>query len=164
MKPFDFIADKQTRTLTMRRAFDAGRELVWDCYTRQELLERWFAPKPMTTRTKSFDFREGGHWHYVMVEPNGTEYWGWTDYLAISPVEYYTANDAFSNEAGEINNELPGAQWKVSFLDKGDSTVVESVLTFESVEGLEEVVKMGMEEGMVATWGALDELLETLKK
>lgn len=164
MKPFDFITDKQGCTLTLRRAFQAERALVWDCYTKQELLEQWFAPKPMTTRTRSFDFREGGHWHYVMVEPNGTEYWGWTNYLAISPVESYTANDAFSNEAGEINDALPAAEWKVRFLEKEQETVVESVLTFKSPEDLESVVKMGMEEGMVAVWAALDELLVTLQK
>lgn len=164
MKHFDFIADKQAGTLTMRRAFQAGRELVWDCYTRQELLEQWFAPRPMTTRTKSFAFREGGHWHYVMVEPNGTEYWGWTEYLKIKPVEQYTANDAFSNEAGEINNALPAAEWQVSFLEEGEATVVESVLQFKLPEDLESVVKMGMEEGIVATWGVLDELLVTLQK
>jgi uncharacterized protein YndB with AHSA1/START domain len=164
MKPFDFITNMQAHTLTMRRAFQAQRELVWNCYTKHELLEQWFAPKPMTTRTKSFDFSEGGHWHYVMVEPNGTEYWGWTNYLKIKPVEQYVANDAFCNEAGEINEELPGAEWAVSFLDKGEETVVESVLTFKTPEDLEAVVKMGMEEGMVATWAALDEVLMTLKK
>ncbi len=114
MKPnlqFDFLVDKETNTLTINREFDAGRALVWDCYTKSELLDRWFAPKPLTTKTKSMDFREGGHWHYAMVDPNGTEYWGRTEYQTIHPREQYTARDGFSDETGVVNPELPQADW-----------------------------------------------------
>jgi uncharacterized protein YndB with AHSA1/START domain len=49
---FDFIVDKANSQLTLKREFLATRQLVWDCYTKSELLDRWFAPKPMTTKTK----------------------------------------------------------------------------------------------------------------
>ena len=52
---FDFIANKENNTLTIRREFAAKRQLVWDCHTKSELLDRWFAPKPLTTKTKSMD-------------------------------------------------------------------------------------------------------------
>lgn len=161
---FDFIADKEKNTLTVRREFLAGRQLVWDCYTQSELLNRWFAPAPLTTKTKSMDFREGGHWHYAMVEPNGTEYWGYTEYVKIKPIDYYTSLDAFSNAAGEINKELPRAEWQVTFTDKGENTLVETVVTYNSLSDLETVVQMGMEQGMMATLEKLDELLLVLKK
>ncbi|HTJ10490.1 MAG TPA: SRPBCC domain-containing protein [Dinghuibacter sp.] len=161
---FDFIADKEKNTLTVRREFMAGRPLVWDCYTRSELLDQWFAPKPLTTKTKSMDFREGGHWHYAMVEPNGAEYWGWTEYVKIHPIDYYTTLDAFSNAAGDINKDLPRAEWLVTFLDKGASTLVETVVTYQSLTDLEQVVSMGMEQGMTATLEKLDELLLRLNK
>lgn len=156
---FDFIADKQKNTLTVRREFKAGRQLVWDCYTQSELLDQWFAPKPLTTKTKSMDFREGGHWHYAMVEPGGTEYWGLTEYVTIKPIDYYTTLDAFSNAAGEINPGLPRAEWLVTFLDKGANAVVETVVTYKSLADLEQVVQMGMEQGMTSTLEKLDELL-----
>ncbi|WP_233276816.1 SRPBCC family protein [Mucilaginibacter paludis] len=47
---FDFIADKEKNKLTIRREFLATRQLVWDCYTKSELLNQWFAPKPFTTK------------------------------------------------------------------------------------------------------------------
>ena len=156
---FDFIADKEKNTLTIRREFLAGRQLVWDCYTKSELLNRWFAPKPLTTKTKSMDFREGGHWHYAMVEPGGTEYWGLTEYLKIKPIDYYTALDAFSNAEGEINKDLPRAKWLVTFSDKSKNTLVETVVTYHSLSDLEQVINMGMEQGMIATLEKLDELL-----
>lgn len=161
---FDFLADKEKNTLTIRREFLAGRSLVWDCYTKSELLNQWFAPKPLTTKTKSMDFREGGHWHYAMVEPGGTEHWGLTMYLKIKPIDYYTALDAFTNAAGEINKDLPRAEWLVTFTDKGENALVETVVTYKSLSDLEMVIKMGMEQGMIATLEKLDELLLTLKK
>lgn len=161
---FDFIADKEKNTLTIRREFLAGRQLIWDCYTRSELLDRWFAPAPLTTKTKSMDFRQGGHWHYAMVEPNGTEYWGWTEYLTIKPIQFYTTLDAFSNAEGEINKELPRAEWLVTFTDKGKNAIVETIVTYKSLSDQETVIQMGMEQGMIATMQKLDELLLALNK
>ncbi|RAJ79347.1 uncharacterized protein YndB with AHSA1/START domain [Chitinophaga dinghuensis] len=161
---FDFLVNKADNTLTMRREFLAERPLVWDCYTKSELLDQWFAPKPLTTKTKEMDFREGGRWHYAMVEPNGTEYWGLTQYQQIHPIDWYTAKDAFCDEAGNINTDLPPAQWFVTFKDKEENTLVETVVTFNSLSDLEAVIKMGMEEGMMSTLEKLDELLLTLKK
>lgn len=165
MKPnlqFDFLVDKAISTLTLKREFLAGRQLVWDCYTKSELLDQWFAPKPMTTKTKSMEFREGGHWHYAMVDSNGTEYWGYTEYITIKPIDYYTSLDAFSNEKGEVNKELPRAKWKIGFIDKGQRTLVETVVKYDSLTDLETVIQMGMEQGMRMTLEKLDELLETL--
>lgn len=161
---FDFIVDKTNHALTIRREFLAGRPMVWDCYTKSELLDQWFAPKPLTTRTKSMDFREGGHWHYAMVEPGGTEHWGLTEYKKIKPIDFFTTLDAFSNAEGEINPNLPRAEWLVSFFDKGENALVETVVTYKSLADLEMVVQMGMEQGMKLTLEKLDELLANLKK
>lgn len=161
---FDFLVDKDKNTITVRREFLANQQLVWDCYTKAELLNQWFAPKPLTTKTKAMDFSEGGHWHYAMVEPNGTEYWGLTTFLEIKPIDYYTSTDAFSNEAGEINSDLPQAKWVVIFTTKGENAVVETIVTYNSLADLEAVVQMGMEAGLTSTLERLDELLITLKK
>jgi uncharacterized protein YndB with AHSA1/START domain len=159
---FDFIVDKESNQLTLRREFLADRQLVWDCYTKSELLDKWFSPKPMTTKTKTMDFREGGHWHYAMIDTNGTEYWGYTEYLTIQPIDFYTSLDAFSNEQGEVNKDLPRAEWRVSFLDKSENTLVETIVQYNSLSDLEAVIQMGMEQGMTMTLEKLDELLATL--
>jgi len=161
---FDFLVDKKKNTLTIRREFLAGRQLVWDCYTKRELLDQWFAPEPLTTKTKSMEFREGGHWHYAMVEPNGTEFWCWTDYVKIKPIDFYTTLDAFSNADGEINKDLPRAEWRVTFTDKGENALVETIVTYKSLAELEQVIQMGMEQGMMATLQKLDQLLAKINK
>lgn len=156
---FDFLADKEKNTLTIRREFAGNRQLVWDCYTKSELLNQWFAPEPFTTKTRSMEFRPGGHWIYAMIDPKGPEYWGRTDYLTIDPINNYTALDAFCDDKGEINADLPRAKWNVTFTDKGEHTLVETVVTYNSLQDLETVINMGMEEGMKSTLEKLDKLL-----
>ncbi|GAB3988248.1 SRPBCC domain-containing protein [Spirosoma daeguense] len=159
---FDFLVDRENNTMTIRREFRANRQLVWDAYTKSELLERWFAPKPLTTKTKSMDFSEGGQWLYAMVEPDGKEYWGRMDYLKIQPIDTYTALDGFCDEDGNLNTELPRATWEVTFTNLGDNALVQTIVTFNSLADLETVVQMGMQEGLTATLESLDELLATL--
>jgi len=160
---FDFIADKKNNTITVKREFDAGRQLVWDCHTKSELLDRWFAPKPFTTKTKSMDFRNGGQWHYAMLDPNGAEYWAIMSYDKIKPIEKYEGLDAFSNEAGEINPELPRSHWAVSFEDRGERTMVQTIATYKTLADLDQVLQMGMQEGLASTLEKLDELLVKIK-
>lgn len=161
---FDFLVDKEKNTITIRREFVANRQLIWDVYTKRELLDQWFAPKPMTTKTKSMSFTEGGFWHYAMIEPSGQEYWGRMDYLKIKPIENYTALDGFCDENGTLNDQLPRATWNVAFTEFGDNAIVETIVNFKSLDELETVIQMGMKDGLMSTMEKLDELLLTLKK
>ncbi|MDD7886942.1 SRPBCC domain-containing protein [Flavivirga sp. 57AJ16] len=161
---FDFLPDKENNTLTIKREFAAERQLVWDCYTKEELLNQWFAPKPFTTKTKSMEFKNGGHWHYAMVDPEGNEHWGYTEYYDIDPIDHYRTSDAFCDSEGTINQDLPKAKWYVAFNDKGENTIVTTVVTYNSLNDLETIINMGMREGMMATLEKLDELLVSLKK
>lgn len=159
---FEFIADKEDCTITVRREFAAKRQLVWDCHTKSEYLDRWFAPKPLTTKTKSMDFREGGHWHYAMVMPTGEEYWSRVDYLTIKPIDGYTSLDGFSDETGAVNPNLPRSNWEVAFADSGERTLVTTIVHYASADDLQKVIDMGLKDGLASTLERLDELLPQL--
>jgi len=159
---FDFIANKAARTLTIAREFAGPRQLVWDCYTKSELLDQWFAPKPLTTRTKHMDFRPGGYWHFAMIMPDGQEYWSRQDYQSIDPINGYTALDGFSDETGQVNPDLPRSTLHVTFTDLSDHTLVTTVVTYASSEDLQKVIDMGMKEGLTSTLERLDELLQRI--
>jgi len=159
---FDFLVDKEKNTITIKREFAAKRQLVWNCYTKSELLDQWFAPKPLTTKTKFMDFSEGGHWLYAMVDPDGQEYWGRMDYQTIQPIDNYISLDGFCDDTGALNPELPRAEWNVTFSDVATHTVVETVVSYTSPEALQQVVQMGLKEGLTSTLERLDELLLTL--
>lgn len=166
MKPdlfFDFIVDVPKSTMTIVREFAAGRQTVWNCYTQSALLDQWFAPEPLTTKTAAMNFAPGGHWLYAMVDPEGTEYWGRTDYLTIDPVEAYTALDGFCDATGTLVPGMPRARWDVRFTAAGSqSTSVKTVVLYDSPSDLEQVMAMGMKDGMTSTLQRLDGLLLTL--
>lgn len=165
MKPdlrFDFAADKGDATLTVAREFDGKRQLVWDCHTRQELLDRWFAPKGLTTKIKHMDFRDGGYWHYAMVTPDGQHFWNRLDYLNIDPIDSYTAQDGFCDEAGTVNPDMPRSDWTVTFADALDRTLVTTVVRYASPDDMQKAIDMGLEGGMASTMERLDELLPVL--
>jgi uncharacterized protein YndB with AHSA1/START domain len=165
MKPdlrFDFVADKAKSALTITREFDAGRQLVWDCHTKQELLDQWFAPKGLTTQTKHMDFRNGGYWHYAMVTPDGQHFWNRLDYLTIDPIDSYEARDGFCDEAGTVNPDMPRSKWEVAFSDASDRTLVTTIVQYASPDDLQKAIDMGLEGGMASTMERLDELLPLL--
>ena len=81
----EFIVNKDTKTVSITKEFDATRDQVWDAYTKVELLDQWWAPKPMASRTTVMDFREGGRRFYAMVSPEGQERWVLQQYKSITP-------------------------------------------------------------------------------
>ena len=155
---YDFTTDKVNHTITIKREFAAERPLVWDAFTKSELLEKWFAPKPWRAETKSMDFREGGHWLYAMVSPEGEKHWGISFYKNINTQVSYTADDAFTDEEGTINKEMPQAKWDTSFSDNNGNTMVTIVIKYEDLAQLEATIKMGFKEGIGMSFENLDEL------
>ena len=69
--PFDFTVDKTTKTVFVNREFAADLSLVWDAFTKQEILDQWWAPKPWVSKTKFMNFEVGGRRFYAMVSPEG---------------------------------------------------------------------------------------------
>ncbi|HTJ94144.1 MAG TPA: SRPBCC domain-containing protein [Pararobbsia sp.] len=159
---FDFVVDKETNRIVVKKVFAAKRQLVWDCHTKRELLDRWFAPKPLTTKTKHMDFRAGGYWHYAMITPEGDTYWSRLDYQSVNPIDGYAALDGFSDETGTVNPDLPRARWDVAFTDAKEHTLVTTVVAYNSADDVQKVIDMGLKEGLTATLERLDELLLTL--
>jgi uncharacterized protein YndB with AHSA1/START domain len=161
---FDFSVNKENNTITVKREFAAELPIVWDAYTKSEILDQWWAPKPWKARTKSMDFREGGYWHYAMAGPNGEEHWSFINYKSIQIQKKFTGIDAFADADGNMNNELPQSKWEVTFTDKGQVTLVESVITYDDPAQLDAILKMGMKEGLTIAMEGLDELLPSLKQ
>lgn len=160
---FDFSVDKESKTITVKREFAAELALVWDAYTKSELLDQWWAPKPWKAKTKTMDFREGGSWHYAMVGPEGEEHWALANYKRIQPHKGFTVEDAFADAEGNINVELPQSRWEVTFTDNGNVTLVENSITFDDLAQLETTIQMGFKEGLTMAMEGLDELLAQWK-
>lgn len=156
----DFTVDKETKTVTITAEFDATRDLVWDAYTKPELLDQWWAPKPFTSRTKVMEFREGGRRFYAMVSPDGAERWVLQKFTSITPKTNFKLFNAFSD--ADENLELPGSDWDLSFSEQDGKTTVHVSIYNESLERLERMIEFGFVEGTEAQLKNLEELLKNI--
>ena len=159
---FDFTVDKATKTVSITREFDAELSLVWDAFTKKEILDQWWAPKPWSSRTKVMDFKVGGRRFYAMVSPEGQERWAIQKYTSISPKTNFKFFNAFADE--NENPELPGSEWDHTFSEQNGTTKVSISIYNESLERMEKQIEMGFKEGFTMTLNYLDELLKTLSK
>ncbi len=157
---FDFTINKKDNTVNVKREFMASIDLVWDAWTKPELLDQWWAPKPYQTKTKSMDFREGGTWLYAMISPENEYHWCKNDYLKIDTQKSYTGLDAFCDENGVTNIDMPRTQWTNTFSQAGNKTMVSIVAQYESIADLEKVIELGFKEGFTMALENLDQYLE----
>ena len=156
----DFIVDKQTKTVSITKEFAFELSLVWDAYTKPELLDQWWAPKPLASRTKVMDFRVGGRRFYAMVSPDGGERWVVQKYTSITPKTNFKLFNAFADE--DENPELPGSDWDLTFSEQDGTTKVSISIYNESLERLEKMVEMGFKEGIMSQMKNLEDLLSKL--
>jgi uncharacterized protein YndB with AHSA1/START domain len=159
---FDFTVDKTNKTVFITREFAAGLSLVWDAYTKPEILDQWWAPKPWSSKTKFMDFKVGGRRFYAMVSPEGQERWSLQKYTSITPKTNFKILNAFADE--NENPELPGSDWDLNFSEQNAKTKVSISIYNESLERMEKMIEMGFTEGATMQMKNLDELLATLSQ
>lgn len=155
--------DYENFTFQAKREFDAPVSLVWRAYTEKELLDQWWAPKPWKTETKSMDFRPEGKWEYDMVGPNGERHGGIQIFKEIVFEKYFSGIDAFADEQGNVNESMPVATWKNTFIPTENGTMVIVEAIYPNKEALEAVIKMGMDQGVSMAQDNLSELLNKIK-
>ena len=159
---FDFTVDKPSKTVTIVKEFAAELPLVWDAYTKQEILDQWWAPKPWASKTKVMNFKEGGRRFYAMVSPEGQEHWALQKYTSITPKTNFKLYNSFADK--DENLQLPGSDWDLNFTEQNENTKVVITIYNESLERMEQMIEMGFKEGFTMTLRSLEELLGTLSQ
>jgi len=159
---FDFTVDKAAKTVFITREFDADLSLVWDAFTKAEILDQWVAPKPWTSRTKFMDFKVGGRRFYAMVSPDGHESWAIQKYTSISPKTNFKMFNAFADK--DENPQLPGSDWDDTFSDQDGKTTVRITIYNESLARMEKMIEMGFTEGFKMSMNNLENVLASLSK
>lgn len=158
---FDFTVDKAAKTVYITREFDAPLSLVWDAFTKPELLDQWTAPAPYKARTKHMNFEVGGRRFYAMVAPDGTESWGIQKYTSISPKTNFKQFNAFADK--DENPEPTGSAWDYNFSEENGVTKVSITIFNESFERMERVLD-GFQHGFTSSLTNLDNLLKNLSQ
>lgn len=161
---FNFTVNKDQNTIHIQREFAADLRLVWEAWTNPEILDVWWAPKPYKTRTKTMDFTEGGYWLYEMYNTENENvnecHWCKNDFHKIEHEKSFSGLDAFCDEHGSVNTEMPRTFWTNNFAENDGTTTVSIEAKYESLSDLEKILHMGFREGFTMALQNLDQYIE----
>jgi uncharacterized protein YndB with AHSA1/START domain len=159
MTVIDTIKDPATLTLTLVAQFDASPDRVWAVWEDPRQLERWWGPPTFPATFTRHEFVVGGQSRYFMTGPAGETPRGWWQIDAIDkPHSLEFANGL----AGEDGEPIPGVEpmaGHVTFEATGGGTRMTTVTRFTSTEQMEQMLGMGMQEGMTQAIGQIDAVL-----
>lgn len=154
-----FNEDFDSSSVYVMKIYNAEASKVWDYFTKSELLDQWWAPKPWKCETKKQDFKEGGTWLYSMVGPQGERHYSLLKYGEITEHRSFDGIDAFCDENGKINEDFPQAKWLLGFTGVEEGTKVTINIHLPSQEALKQLLEMGFEEGFKTGLNQLEEIL-----
>lgn len=151
--------DTGALTLTITTQYDAAPARVWELWANPRLLERWWGPPTYPATVVDHELTPGGKVAYFMTGPEGDRAHGWWHVLAVDAPRHLEFEDGFADDAGAPNPDLPTMTIRVTLDEVRGGTRMTIETTFPSAEAMEQVISMGMEEGMVAAVGQIDDLL-----
>lgn len=147
-------------SILVSRGFNAPIEKVWQAFTDNKILDQWWGPSPWRAETKTFSFTPGGYWLYAMVSPENQKQWGRMNYLSINKYDNIEIEDAFCDENGKLNYELPLSKGQITFAKTENGTRVEFKMIYPTGTDLEKIVEMGFEQGITICLDQLEGLLK----
>lgn len=146
-------------SLTLVAEFDAGVERVWQLFEDPRQLERWWGPPTYPATFYKHEFVPGGQASYYMTSPQGEKSHGWWKFTSIDAPHRLEFNDGFADSDGKPTGDLGISHATVSLEPLGERTRMTMLSTFESEEQLEQIMAMGMEEGLREAVGQMDGIL-----
>ncbi|MCC6773289.1 MAG: SRPBCC domain-containing protein [Gemmatimonadaceae bacterium] len=155
-------SDPAKLTLTVVADYPVSVERLWEAYADPRQLERFWGPETWPATFTRHDMAVGGYSHYYMTGPDGTTSRGWWKYLAVEPGRLLELEDGFADEQGKPNEQMPTMRMVFAFAATASGSRFESVTTFPSMEAMEQLVTMGMEDGMRSAMGQIDAVLADL--
>jgi uncharacterized protein YndB with AHSA1/START domain len=151
------VSTPTDKEIVMTRVFDAPRHLVFDAFTKPELLKRWFGPRGWSLVVCETDFRVGGSWRFVLRGPDGSEMGMYGVYREIVPPERTVHTESFDDYPGE---SIVTAVW----VENHGKTTLTATVLYPSQEIRDAVINSGMEHGAAESYDKLAELLAAMPK
>jgi uncharacterized protein YndB with AHSA1/START domain len=140
------------REIVMTRVFDAPRQLVWDAFTKPDLLKRWFGPRGWSMAVCEVDLRVGGGFRFVLRGPDGKQMGMRGVYREIVAPERSVHMESFDDYPGE-------SQVTAVMVEQGGKPTLTATVLYPSQEVRDMVLKSGMEHGAAESYDKLAELL-----
>lgn len=156
----DVRKDPEALTLVVRAEFDHPPARVWQLWGDPRQLERWWGPPEFPATFERHELEPDGTVTYFMSGPEGERYHGWWQVVAVDPPQRLEVRDGFADDQGVPDEDMPVTHMVVELGERdGGGTVVRITSTFPSAEAMEQLVAMGMEEGLAAAMGQMDAVL-----
>ena len=152
--------DPAALTMTLVAEFDALPERVWELWADPRQLERWWGPPTYPATFTRHDLAPGARIEYHMTGPGGDQPRGYWDVVEVDPPRRLVFMDGFAHDDGTPNDDFPRSEGRVTIepIAAGRSRMsIES--RFPSIEAMEQVLAMGMEEGLTQAVGQIDAIL-----
>jgi uncharacterized protein YndB with AHSA1/START domain len=151
--------DVQALTMTFVAEFNASVERVWQVWQDPRQLERWWGPPMWPSSFERHDFVVGGESRYYMTGPKGEKARGWWTITAIEAPYRLEFDDGFAGDDGEPLDTMDATHTVVTLESAAAGARMTTVTMFASTEQLEQLLTMGMEEGMRLAMGQIDGLI-----
>jgi uncharacterized protein YndB with AHSA1/START domain len=152
--------DPEALTMTIAAEFDAAPERVWQLWADPRQLERWWGPPTYPATFTRHDLAPGSRIEYHMTGPEGDQPRGYWDIVEADAPRRLVFVDGFANDDGTPDDSLPRGEARVTIEPIGEGRTRMSIESrFPSVEAMEQVMAMGMEEGLTQAVGQIDAIL-----
>jgi uncharacterized protein YndB with AHSA1/START domain len=152
--------DADTLTMTLTAEFDATPEVIWDLWADPRKLERWWGPPTYPATFTRHDLTPGSRVEYHMTGPSGDQPRGYWDVLEVDPPHTLVFRDGFAKDDGTPDDDFPRNVGRVTIEPIDASRTRMSIESrFPSPEAMEQVLAMGMEEGLTQAVGQIDAIL-----
>ena len=152
--------DPQALTMTLDAEFDASPDRVWELWADPRKLERWWGPPTYPATFTAHDLREGGRMEYHMTGPEGDTPKSFWEVIDVAPPHRIAFQDGFANADGRPNTDMPLIRVEVTIAEAGDGrTTMSIVSSFPDTAAMEQLLAMGMQEGLTEAVGQIDAIL-----
>jgi uncharacterized protein YndB with AHSA1/START domain len=156
--PIKVTAEPGLPFIGSEREVQAPRDLVFRCFSEPELLAKWLGPKRLEMRVDEFEFRDGGRYRYVHIEPDGTEYGFHGVFHGPQTPDSMTQTFEFEGAPGHVSLD------HLQLVDLGGGrTLIRVHSVFQSVEARDAMITHGMSDGMEQGYQKLEALVAELE-
>jgi uncharacterized protein YndB with AHSA1/START domain len=152
--------DPQARTMTVTTELDATVERAWQLWADPRQLERWWGPPTYPATVVEHDLTPGATVRYFMTSPEGEKFYGMWEVVAVDAPQRLELVDSFADDSGAKNESLPATAMTVTLSERaGGGTMMTMHSQFPSLEAMEQLIEMGMDEGLKEALGQIDGIL-----
>lgn len=154
--------DPEALTMTVVAEFPVAVRRLWDAYVDPRQIEKFWGPPDYPATFTRHDVTPGGRTDFFMTGPEGERHGGYWEYLAVDEGRSFEVRDGFAKADGSPDPDLPSMRMTFVFEPTATGSKMTNTTWFDSLADLEKVIGMGMEEGLVAAMGQIDDVVADL--